>query len=71
MGDEIYRAVRTDKHIYFTEHTKCTKDNSESLQIESCAFDVFASEEIKKCVNDNIFLFGNYSVLLPNICPYI
>ncbi|KAK1363372.1 hypothetical protein POM88_038933 [Heracleum sosnowskyi] len=57
LGDETFRAVRTDKHIYFTEHTKCKKDTTEGLQIESYAFGLFALEEIEKSANDNHFLF--------------
>lgn len=57
-GDKTYRAVRYDKHIFFTEHTKCVKDESEGLQIEAYAFDLLALEEVGKCACDNRFLIG-------------
>ncbi|KAK1368802.1 hypothetical protein POM88_034894 [Heracleum sosnowskyi] len=56
VGDETYHAVRIDKHIYFTEHTNCVKDNSQGLQIEPYGFDLFALEEIEKSASDNRFL---------------
>ncbi|KAK1383044.1 hypothetical protein POM88_020779 [Heracleum sosnowskyi] len=57
LDDETYCAVRTDKNIFFIEHTKCEKDNNEGLQIEKYAFDIFVLEEIEKNANDNRFLF--------------
>ncbi|KAK1380436.1 hypothetical protein POM88_027180 [Heracleum sosnowskyi] len=56
LGHETYRPVRSDKHIYFTEHTTLLKDSSPALQIEQYAFDLFALEEIEKNADDNRFL---------------
>ncbi|KAK1373418.1 hypothetical protein POM88_029611 [Heracleum sosnowskyi] len=56
LGHETYRPVRSDKHIYFTEHTTLLKESSPGLQIEQYAFDLFALEEIEKNADDNRFL---------------
>ncbi|KAK1356508.1 hypothetical protein POM88_049764 [Heracleum sosnowskyi] len=56
VGHETYRAIRVDKHIYFTEHTRCIKDTSPGLTIEPYAFDLFALEEIQNNAEDNRFL---------------
>ncbi|KAK1361737.1 hypothetical protein POM88_046211 [Heracleum sosnowskyi] len=70
LGDETFRAVRGNKHIYFTEHTKCIKDNNEGLEIESYAFDIFALEEIEKNADDHRFLF-DVAGIVQNARPMI
>lgn len=55
---EMKHAVRTPKHIYFTEHTKCDKASSQGLQVEKYAFDFCAYPEISKEAEDNRFLIG-------------
>lgn len=59
VGHETYRPVKFDKHIYFTEHTRCEKDCVVGLPIEPHAFDLFTLEEIEKNTDDNRFLIGN------------
>lgn len=64
LGDETYRPVRNQKHIYFTPHTKLTKDENEGLQIEDHAFDLFDMQEIEKLADDNRFLIGIFICIL-------
>lgn len=59
LGDETYRPVRNQKHIYFTQNTKLKKDENEGLRIEEYAFDIFHMADIEKAANDNRFLIGN------------
>ncbi|KAK1376255.1 DUF223 domain-containing protein [Heracleum sosnowskyi] len=56
VGDEIFRPVRNEHHIYFTPHTKIEKDANDGLQIDDYAFDLFYMEEIEKLADDNRFL---------------
>lgn len=51
--------VRFDKHIYFTEHTTCNKDEASGLPIEPHFFNFLALEEIKKNADDNRFLISS------------
>ncbi|KAK1355059.1 hypothetical protein POM88_048315 [Heracleum sosnowskyi] len=64
LGHETYRAVRADKHIYFTEHTTCVKDISPGLSIEPYTFDLFALEEIEKNADDNRFLIDVVGIVM-------
>lgn len=59
VGHETYRPVRSDMHIFFTEHTVCEKYTSVGLSIEPHAFQFFALEEIAKNADDNRYLIGN------------
>ncbi|WOH09907.1 hypothetical protein DCAR_0729367 [Daucus carota subsp. sativus] len=56
LGDETYRAVRNQKHIYFTTHTKIEKDVDFCLPIERNAFDLFYMGELENLAKDNRFL---------------
>lgn len=58
LGDETYRPVRNDKHIYFNQQTELEKHSSEGLQIEKYAFDLFNMADIEKLADDNRFLIG-------------
>lgn len=58
-GDETNRAVRSEKHIYFTEHTTCVKDSSNGLPLDKYAFGFLALEEVNGASTDNRFLIGN------------
>lgn len=59
LGHETFRALRNDKHIFFTDNITCVKDTVTGLQIEPYAFDLFALEEIVQSAEDNRFLIGN------------
>lgn len=61
VDTEISLAIRTDKHIFFTEHTECIKSTSAGLPIEKYAFDFVAIQEITEMAKDNRFLIGNMS----------
>lgn len=61
LGDETYRAVRNQKHIYFTAHTKIEKDVDFCLPIERNAFDLFYMGELENLAKDNRFLVGKLS----------
>ncbi|KAL8102907.1 hypothetical protein AgCh_027441 [Apium graveolens] len=57
LGDENYRPVRNNKHIYFSKDTKWTRENSENpLKIDKYAFDLVHMKDIAKMANDNHFL---------------
>nr|XP_017250370.1 PREDICTED: uncharacterized protein LOC108220974 [Daucus carota subsp. sativus] len=56
VGDETYRAVRNNKHIYFTTHTKFAKDVDNGLHIDRHAFDLFYMGEMQNLAADNCFL---------------
>lgn len=60
----MFRAVRIEKHIFFTEHTNCVKDSSGGLAIDNYAFDFLALDEIAKASNDNRYLIGMHFVHL-------
>lgn len=67
VGDETYRAVRNEKHIYFTEHTNCVKDTSNGLPIDKYAFDFLALEEVNGASTDNRFLIGKYLLIVTDL----
>ncbi|KAK1382026.1 hypothetical protein POM88_019761 [Heracleum sosnowskyi] len=70
LGDETYRPVRNQKHIYFTQNTKVLKDEIDGLTIEKYAFDIFHMADVEKAVNDNRFLIdfvGKVQNLQPKI----
>ncbi|KAK1360716.1 DUF223 domain-containing protein [Heracleum sosnowskyi] len=69
-GDEIFRPVRNNKHIYFTPHTKLEKDEEEGLDIEDYAFDLYHMKEIEKLADDNRFLI-DFVGKLENLQPKI
>lgn len=60
LGDETYRPVRNNKHIYFTKDTTLTKATADGLDIDKYAFDLFHMMEIEKFAKDNRFLVGNF-----------
>ena len=63
LGDEKYRAVRNNKHIFFTPHTQFNKCTDTGLQIEKYAFDLFHLDEIDKLADDNRFLIGMWCLV--------
>lgn len=63
LGDETYRPVRNEKHIYFTRNTKATKDENGGLEIEKFSCDTFHMADIEKVANDNRFLIGKVTLL--------
>lgn len=71
VGHETYRSLRVDKHVYFTEHTKCVKDTEVGLQIEPFAVDLFALEEIVKNADDNRFLIGINLLMKVAVLRYV
>ncbi|KAK1391716.1 hypothetical protein POM88_010772 [Heracleum sosnowskyi] len=70
LGDEIFRPVRNNKHIYFKPHTKLEKDEDEGLDIEDYAFDLYHMKEIEKWADDNRFLI-DFVEKLENLQPKI
>lgn len=57
-GDETNRAIRNDKHLYFTKDTILKKDNSIGLAIPHYSFDLFNLSDIEGMKTDNRFLTG-------------
>ncbi|KAK1353899.1 hypothetical protein POM88_052264 [Heracleum sosnowskyi] len=55
-GDESNRAVRNDKHIYFTADTKLEKETIPGIKIPKHSFDIFNLEDMEAMKNDNRFL---------------
>lgn len=64
-GDETIRAIRTDKHIYFTNDIHLIKDSEDGLKIECQCFDLFCLEDVHNTKNDNRYLIGNFKTLIP------
>ena len=58
VGDETFRPVRNNKHIYFTTHTKLENDVEGDLKIDRHAFDLFWLGDMEKLSNDNRYLVG-------------
>ncbi|KAK1377746.1 hypothetical protein POM88_024490 [Heracleum sosnowskyi] len=62
-GDETSRAIRSDKHIYFTQDTNLTEDTDGGLEIEAQSFDLFLLSDVEKLKKDNRFLIDVVGVL--------
>ena len=58
VGDETFRPVRNNKHIYFTTHTKLENDVEGDLKIDRHAFDLFYLGDMEKLSKDNRYLVG-------------
>lgn len=65
-GDEISRAVRTDKHIYFTSETVLVKETTTGLKFPYHSFDFRSLDEMEVMKKDNRFLMGNTTKLSVN-----
>ena len=61
-GDETNRAVRNEKHIYFSADTIIEKDNGPGLKIPDHSFDLFPLYSMIGMLTDERFLTGT----LPN-----
>ncbi|KAK1397392.1 hypothetical protein POM88_007255 [Heracleum sosnowskyi] len=62
-GDETNRAVRNDKHIYFTTDTKLRKDENNGLKLPEYSFDFYNLEDIDPMKTDNRFLTDVVAVI--------
>lgn len=63
-GDETSRAIRNEKHLYFTKDTKLEKDNSFGLSIPRYSFDLFNLGDMEGMKKDNRFLTGSKVYIL-------
>ncbi|KAK1401123.1 hypothetical protein POM88_000728 [Heracleum sosnowskyi] len=62
-GDQTSHAIRSEKHIYFTQDTNLTKDTDSGLEIEAQSFDLFLLSDVEKLKKDNRFLIDVVGVL--------
>ncbi|KAK1362026.1 hypothetical protein POM88_046500 [Heracleum sosnowskyi] len=70
-GDETNRAVRNDKHIYFTADTNLEKETIPGIKIPKHSFDLFNLEDMEAMKNDNRFLTDIVAVIedvQPKVC---
>lgn len=64
IGDETNRAIRNEKHIFFTSETKLTKDLDPGLMIPDYSFDFYNLEDMRGMKDDNRFLTDVVAVIL-------
>ncbi|KAK1385861.1 hypothetical protein POM88_023596 [Heracleum sosnowskyi] len=62
-GNETNRAIRNDKHIYFTFDTKLEKDVKPGLKIPDYNFDFYKLEDMVAMKTDNHFLTDVVAVI--------
>ncbi|KAK1359406.1 hypothetical protein POM88_043880 [Heracleum sosnowskyi] len=62
-GDETNRAIRNNKHIYFTFDTKLEKDVKPELKIPDYSFDFYKLEDMVAMKTDNRFLTDVVAVI--------
>ncbi|KAK1398584.1 hypothetical protein POM88_008447 [Heracleum sosnowskyi] len=62
-GDETNRAIRNNKHIFFTNETKIEKDVIAGLAIPSYSFDFFNLGDLEGMMKDNRYLIDVVAVV--------
>lgn len=60
-GEETSRAVRFEKHIYFSNHTKLVPEEDNITNIPPFAVDLFPLHEVPHFLSDNRYLIGKCS----------
>lgn len=58
VDDETNRAIRNNKHIFFTIDTRIEKDTNFGLRIPDHCFDFWPLHDVEPMKNDNRFLTG-------------
>ncbi|KAL1831301.1 hypothetical protein ACET3Z_000952 [Daucus carota] len=62
-GDETYRAVKNEKHIYFNNDTTCFSLDHTDLKIQPLSFDFHCLDDVQALKKDNRFLIDVVGVL--------